>query len=134
MLLTTPFFALEHISLVFGGTVGEGLVQFALILLVTLPTRALLAWVYNGTGSLALAGLVHAASNPAGLSLVPQLFHSPGGGGSALFLLGIIVTVATHGRLGLPTRRRRPAAAITPPDSTNPATARPAAELPPSKR
>ena len=120
MLLTTPFFALEHISLVFGGTVGEGLVQFGLILLVTVPTRALLAWVYNRTGSLALAGLVHAASNAAGISLVPQLFHSPGGGGSALLLLGIIVIAATRGRLGLP-RRRRPAAATTPPDSTNPA-------------
>jgi membrane protease YdiL (CAAX protease family) len=73
---------------VFGGTVGEGLVHFALILLVTLPTRALLAWVYNRADSLALAGLVHAASNAAGLSLVSQLFHAPGGGGSALLLLG----------------------------------------------
>jgi len=122
VLLTTPFFALEHISLVFGGTVGEGLVQFGLILLVTLPSRALLAWVYNRTGSLALAGLVHASSNAAGLSLVPQLFHAPGGGGSALLLLGIIVIAATRGRLGLP-RRPRPAAATTPPDSTNPTAA-----------
>lgn len=123
VLLTTPFFALEHISLLFGGTVGDGLGQFTLILLVTLPTRALLAWVYNRTGSLALAGLVHAASNAAGLSLVPQLFHSPGGGGSALLVLGIVVIVATRGRLGLPTRWGRPAATITPPDSTNPAMA-----------
>jgi uncharacterized protein len=130
VLLTTPFFALQHISLVFGGTLGEGLVQFALILLVTLPTRALLAWVYNRTSSLALAGLVHAASNAAGLSLVPQLFHSPGGGGSALFLLGILVIAATRGRLGRPTRQPRPAAAITPPDSVNPTVARPAAVAP----
>ncbi len=124
VLLTTPFFALEHISLVFGGTVEEELIQFGLILLVTLPSRALLAWVYNRTGSLALAGLVHASSNAAGLSLVPQLFHSPGGGGSALLLLGIIVIAATRGRLGLP-RRRRPAAATAPPDVTNPATVAP---------
>ena len=41
---------------------GEGLVHFARILLVTLPTRALLAWVYNRADSLAFAGLVHAAS------------------------------------------------------------------------
>jgi membrane protease YdiL (CAAX protease family) len=103
VLITTPFFALEHISLVFGSTVAERLVQFALIMLVTVPTRALLAWVYNRTGSLALAGLVHAASNAAGLSLVPPLFHSPGGGGSALLLLGVVVIAATRGRLGLPT-------------------------------
>jgi membrane protease YdiL (CAAX protease family) len=105
--LTGPFFALEHISLVFGGTLVEGLVQFGLILLVTLPTRALLAWVYNRTGSLALVGLVHAASNAAGLSLVPQLFHRPGGGGSALLLLGVVVLVATRARLGLSSTRGR---------------------------
>lgn len=86
---------------------GEGLVHFALILLVTLPTRAL-PWVDNRADSLALAGLVHAASNHAGLSLVSQLFHAPGGGGSALLLLGIVVIAATRGRLGLPSRRRRP--------------------------
>jgi membrane protease YdiL (CAAX protease family) len=107
VLLTGPFFALEHISLVFGGTLVEGLVQFGLILLVTLPTRALLAWVYNRTGSLALVGLVHAASNAAGLSLVPQLFHRPGGGGSALLLLGVVVLVATRARLGLSSTRGR---------------------------
>jgi membrane protease YdiL (CAAX protease family) len=106
VLLTTPFFALEQLSLVFGGTLSEGMIQFALILLVTLPTRALLTWVYNRTGSLALAGLVHAASNAAGLSLVPQLFHQAGGGGSALLLLGVIVIVATRGRLGwIPAKR-----------------------------
>ena len=100
VLLTTPFFALEHISLVFGGTLSEGLLQFGLILLVTLPTRALLAWVYNRTGSVALVGLVHASSNAAGLALVPQLLGHPGGGGSALLILGVIVIVATRGRLG----------------------------------
>lgn len=73
VLITTPFFALEHISLVWGGTVTDGLIQFALLLLVILPTRALLAWVYNRTGSLALVGLVHAASNAAGLSLRPAV-------------------------------------------------------------
>jgi uncharacterized protein len=110
VLLTTPFFALQHISLAFGGTFGQGLVQFGLILLVIVPTRALLAWVYNRTGSLALAGLVHAASNAAGLSLVPQLFHSPGSGGFALMILGLIVIVASRGRLGgKPSRRHEPA-------------------------
>ena len=104
VLLTTPFFALEHVSLVAGGTLGQGLAQLGLILLVSLPTRALLAWVYNRTRSIALVGLVHAASNAAGLSLVPGLFHQPGGGGSALLVLGLVVVVATRGRLGLPRR------------------------------
>ena len=105
VMITTPFFALQHISLVFGGTVRDGAVQFALILLVIVPTRALLAWVYNHTSSLAIVGLVHAASNAAGLSLVPQLFHQPGGGGSALLILGVVVIAATRGRLGRPTPR-----------------------------
>lgn len=102
VLLTTPFFALQHASLVFGGTLGQGLTQFALIVLVIIPTRALLAWIYNRTGSLALAGLVHAASNAAGLGLVPALTHRPGGGGAALLLLGVIIIVATRGGLGYP--------------------------------
>jgi len=87
---------------VFGGTLGQGLTQFALLVLVIIPARALLAWVYNRTGSLALAGLVHAASNAAGLGLVPTLTHQPGGGGAALLVLGVIIIVATRGRLGYP--------------------------------
>jgi membrane protease YdiL (CAAX protease family) len=112
VMITTPFFALQHISLVFGGTFSDGAVQFALILLVVVPTRALLAWIYNRTGSLALVGLVHAASNAAGLSLVPQLFHQPGGGGSALLVLGVIVIAATRGRLGWPTPQSSAASTI----------------------
>lgn len=109
VLLTVPFFALEHVSLVFGGTVEQGLAQLGLILIVTFFTRVLLAWVYNRTDSVALAGLIHAASNAAGLSLVPQLFHSPGGGGSALLILGLVVIAATRGRLGWQQRTPEPA-------------------------
>ena len=106
VLVTTPFFALEHISLVFGGTFSDGVLQLGLLLLVILPTRALLGWVYNRTGSLPLVGLVHASSNASGLALVPQLFHQIGGGGSALLLLGVVVIVATRGRLGWGDSRR----------------------------
>jgi hypothetical protein len=70
-----------------------------------LPTRALLAWIYNRTGSIALVGLVHASTNAAGLALVPQLLGHPGGGGSALLVLGVIVIVATRSRLGRETSR-----------------------------
>jgi len=110
VLLTAPFFALEHISLVFGGTLSQGLIQFGLLVVVIIPTRALLAWIYNRTSSIALAGLVHAASNAAGLALVPELTSQPGGGGTALLLLGVIVIAATRGRLGQP----RHAAATAP--------------------
>jgi membrane protease YdiL (CAAX protease family) len=113
ILLTTPFFALEHISLVFGGTVGQALVQFGLIVVVAFFTRALLGWVYHRTASVALAGLVHAAANAAGISLVPALFHQPAGGGTALLFLGLAVIVATRGRLGL-----TPAPALRPPTAT----------------
>lgn len=108
IVLTTPFFALEHISLVFGHGWGDGLVQFGLIMLVTLPTRALLAWVYNRTGSVAITGLVHASSNAAGLALVPQLFDHAGGGGSALLILGVLVIAVTRGRLGYQARATEP--------------------------
>lgn len=100
VLLTTPFFALEHISMLSGGTIGQGVVQFGLIVLVTVPTRALMAFLYNRTGSVAMAGLVHAAANAAGLTLVPALLHSPGAGGSALLVLGLVVIVLSRGRLG----------------------------------
>lgn len=108
VLLTTPFFALQHISLVAGGTFTQGLVQFGLVVLVIIPTRALLAWIFNRTGSLALAGLVHAASNAAGLAFVPALTHQPGGGGAALLLLGVIVILATRGHLGYSAAGSRP--------------------------
>jgi membrane protease YdiL (CAAX protease family) len=99
-LITAPFFGLQHISLAFGGTFAQGVIQFGLILLITVPVRALLGWAYNRTGSLALVGLIHAASNAAGLSLVPHLWHQPGGGGLALLVLGLLVMAATQGRLG----------------------------------
>ena len=91
VLLTTPFFALEHVALVVGG----GPAQFGLILVVAFFTRVLLGWIYQHTGSVALAGLVHAAANAAGIALVPHLFHQPGGGGTALMLLGLLVTLVS---------------------------------------
>jgi membrane protease YdiL (CAAX protease family) len=113
VLLTTPFFALEHISLVFGGTFSQGLIQFGLITLVIIPTRALLAWVYNRTGSIALVGLVHAASNAATFGLVTHLWGHSAGGGVAVLVVGLVVIAATRGRLGwtgcpgpFPNRRR----------------------------
>jgi membrane protease YdiL (CAAX protease family) len=102
VLLTTPFFALEHISLV----AGAGPAQFGLILVVAFVTRVLLGWIYRRTGSVALAGLVHAAANAAGIALVPRLFHQPGGGGTALLLLGLVVILATLAASAVVTTRK----------------------------
>ena len=100
VLITTPFFAIEHVSLVFGGTFTQGLIQFGLITLVIIPTRALLAWIYNRTGSIALVGLVHAASNAGTFGLVTHLWGHTAGGGLALLIVSFVVIAATRGRLG----------------------------------
>ena len=55
--------------------------------LVAIPFRALIAWVYNRTGSLFLVGLLHAVSDGTGTGgfdsgLLPRLFDS---GEAALF-------------------------------------------------
>ncbi|GIF00993.1 CPBP family intramembrane glutamic endopeptidase [Paractinoplanes rishiriensis] len=105
VLLTTPFFALQHLSLVFGGTFGQGLAQFGLILVAAFFTRVLLGWIYQRTRSVALAGLVHAAANAAGIALVPQLFRQPGGGGTALLLLGLVVILTTLAASAVTTRK-----------------------------
>ena len=99
VLLTTPFFALAHISAVFDGTFLQGLVKFLLLTVLVIPIRALLAWVYNRTGSIAFVGLVHAASNASALSLVPALYHRTGDAGLPFLVIAIAVIALSRGRL-----------------------------------
>ena len=47
----------------FDDTFIQGLVKFLLLTVLVIPIRALLAWLYNSTSSIAFVGLVHAASN-----------------------------------------------------------------------
>jgi uncharacterized protein len=101
VLIATPFFALEHASLAFADrTLADGLVYLLVLTAAVVPVRAFLAWVYNRTGSLAVVGLTHAALN-AGAALAP-LFTGPVDGVLPLVVLGLVVIVATRGRLGLP--------------------------------
>jgi membrane protease YdiL (CAAX protease family) len=99
VLITTPFFALAHISAVFDGTFIQGVVKFLLLTVVAIFIRALLAWVYNRTGSIAFVGLVHAASNASALGLVPQLYHRTGDAGLPFLLLAIAAIACSRGRI-----------------------------------
>lgn len=115
VLLTAPLFLLQHVTLQ-TGSAGE-LARFLLLgMAVMLPFRALLAWVYNRTGSLFLVGLLHAAGNATaggagfGPGLLPRLY--PGQGTESLHVLasaalGLAVLALTRGRLGAGPRSRR---------------------------
>lgn len=99
VLITTPFFALAHISAVFDGTFNQGLVKFLLFIVVFIPIRALLAWAYNRTGSIAFVGLVHAASNASAFSLVPELYHRTGDASVPFLVIAIAAIALSRGRL-----------------------------------
>ena len=89
-----------------GGTLVDGLVYLAVVAVAVIPVRALLAWVYNRTGSLVVVGLTHAAGNAAALALAP-LFAGPVDGFLPLVVLGLVVIAVTRGRLGLSDAPRR---------------------------
>lgn len=110
---TAPFFTLQHLFLMFGGTLVQGLVQFALLLVFAVVFRSLMGWIYNRTDSLFLAGLLHAAGNAAtvgslvGPSLVAQLYGGTSDISLAFGIPGLVVLAATRLRLG---QDRRPTA------------------------
>ena len=123
ILLTTPLFALEHLFLAFDASPVQGAVLIAVLTVFLVPVRALFIWIYNSTGSLALAGLTHAASNAVGVGLVHELYGEQGDGVLPLVLLGVLATAATRGRLGLRARvgrtpsARKTEVAVSPPRS-----------------
>src|SRR5579864_7814792 len=111
VLITSVFFTLQHAPLV----VLEGLPAFALLFLfvMVVPFRALVAWVYNRTGSLFLIGLLHAAGDAmvggsiTGVGILPRLYD--GGnvgliGDFAQVLIGVVVIAVTRARMGVPAR------------------------------
>ena len=107
-LLTAPLFALQHSPLVLDGGAG-GLVVLLALVVLAVPFRMVMSWVFNSTGSLLLVGLAHACGNAVvtstvlGDALVPALYGR-GLGPVHLFafaLIGLVVGVATRGRLGL---------------------------------
>lgn len=105
VLITWPFFLLEHVTLVLPGSVLGGGWSSLLALAVVIPFfRCAMAYVYNRTGSLAMVGLLHAASNAVGFGLMTRLYGTGGEGLLVFAVFGLVVLVATRGRLGLPRR------------------------------
>lgn len=110
-LVAGPLFALQHISLAVAAGWALGSVMMGLLILLVIPFRFLTGWAYNRTGSLFLVGLVHAAGNAvAGGSgfaagALPRLYPDLGPVAGmahlvAYALIGLVVLVATRGRLG----------------------------------
>jgi membrane protease YdiL (CAAX protease family) len=108
-LLTAPLFALQHTPLVFGDSVVGGALIMAILVILAIPFRMVMAWIFNCTGSLFLVGLAHACGNAAvtstvaGDALIPALYGR-NLGPLHLFtfaVIGIGVAVGTRGRLGL---------------------------------
>ena len=118
VLITTPFFTLEHLAVAFDDRqLGGGLPTLAALAVVIFFWRAFTVWLYNRTGSLALVGLTHAATNATGYFMLQRLGVT-GSGGLSMVLAGLVVLVATRGRLG---HRRRPVTGGASPVGASPA-------------
>jgi membrane protease YdiL (CAAX protease family) len=107
-LITAPVFALQHAALVSDNSLtGAVLVMLALILLAV-PFRMTMAWVFNRTGSTLLVGFTHACGNAVitgtatGAALVPMLYGRNFGPVHffAFAVIGLVVAAVTRGRLG----------------------------------
>ena len=103
VLITWPFFFLQHVTLVLpGSTLGGGWASL-LALAVAIPFfRMAVGYIYNRTHSLAMVGLVHAASNAVGFGVMMRLYGNGGNGLLVFAVFGLVAAVATRGRLGLP--------------------------------
>jgi uncharacterized protein len=120
-LLTAPLFALQHTPLVLMGNslLGAAVVMTALVVLAV-PFRSVMGWIFNRTGSLFLVGLAHACGNAVvtstvvGDAFLPDLYGR-NLGPVHLFsfaVIGVAVVAATHGRLGLSGGEKPVAAAV----------------------
>lgn len=108
--IVAPLFALQHSSLAYAQGLVGGAVLLALLALFAVPFRFAVGWVYNRTESLFLVGLVHAIGNALtggdgfNAGYLRNLY--PGNNAVtlshliAMFLIGLIVLIATRGRLG----------------------------------
>lgn len=111
-LIVAPFFALQHVSGVVGNPLPMAVVVMAVLAALMIPYRMLTGWVWNRTGSLLVLGFLHAAGNAAGpgsgfsSGLLRKLYPDALMAAGLLHLVayavvGIVVLVATRGRLGL---------------------------------
>jgi hypothetical protein len=108
--LAAIFFALQHIALLVDSGAGA-IVLLLLFFVVALGFRAAAGWTYNCTGSLFIVGLLHASGNAVtggsgfgGDGLLPRLYEGQDLVGFlhllASALVGVVVIIATRGRLG----------------------------------
>jgi membrane protease YdiL (CAAX protease family) len=89
------------------------------LVVLAVPFRMVMGWILNRTGSLFLVGLAHACGNAVvtgtlvGDALVPDLFGRSLGPVHlfAFAVIGVVVAVATKGRLGLDESARTAGAA-----------------------
>jgi membrane protease YdiL (CAAX protease family) len=105
-LIIAPLFALQHVSLAIGNPMA-----LVLLAVLAIPFRMLTGFIWNGTGSLLVLGFLHAAGNAVGGGsgftdgFLRHLYpDAPATAGLmhllAFALVGIVVLVATRGRLG----------------------------------
>ena len=105
---TAPLFALQHLP----GMVGLGaalIIALPAFMVLTIGFRFAMGWIYNGTQSLFLVGLAHAASNgvASGSGFIDDGFLPRVYDGDlvtvlhmvAMFLIGVAALAATRGRL-----------------------------------
>ena len=106
-LIVAPLFALQHLSLAVGNPVA-----LVLLAVLAIPFRMLTGYLWNRTGSLLVLGFLHAAGNAVGSGsgfdggFLRKLYPDAAGTAGSMHLLafavvGIVVLVATRGRLGV---------------------------------
>jgi membrane protease YdiL (CAAX protease family) len=112
-LIVAPLFALQHVSLAVSNPLPLAVLALTVLAVLAIPYRMLTGWIWNRTGSLLVLGLLHAAGNAAapgsgfGGGLLRKLYPDDAMTAGVLHLLayavvGLVVLVATRGRLGLP--------------------------------
>ena len=105
-LIAGPLFALQHVSLAVGNWIA-----LVLLAVLAIPFRMVTGWIWNRTGSLLVLGLLHAAGNAVapgsgfGGGFLRHLYPDDASTAGMLHLLafalvGIVVLIATRGRLG----------------------------------
>lgn len=105
-LLAGPLFALQHLSLAVGNWIG-----LAALVVLAIPFRMTTGWLWNRTGSLLVVGLLHAAGNAVapgsgfGGGFLRHLYPDDASSAGMLHalafaLVGIVLLIATRGRLG----------------------------------
>jgi membrane protease YdiL (CAAX protease family) len=110
--ITGPLFGLLHMPLQIGKPIGGFVFSLTALMLLGIPFRLVLGWLYNATGgSILIVAIAHTtfdASNNGQLlagAAPEQLVLQPGGGAVFVVVIAgaILALILTRGRLGSPT-------------------------------